>query len=40
VRLELEGGARLLATVAGPSPFQAGDTTTVTLPPEAFLEAP
>ncbi|HEV8142507.1 MAG TPA: ABC transporter ATP-binding protein [Methylomirabilota bacterium] len=40
LRLELEGGARLLATVAGPSLFRAGDTTTVTLPPEAFLEAP
>jgi ABC-type Fe3+/spermidine/putrescine transport system ATPase subunit len=40
VRLELEGGARLLATVAGPSPFQAGDTTTVTIPSDSFLEAP
>jgi ABC-type Fe3+/spermidine/putrescine transport system ATPase subunit len=40
LRLELDGGARLLATVSGPSLFQAGDTTTVTLPPDAFLEAP
>ena len=39
LRLELDGGARLLATVSGPSLFQAGDTTTVTLPPDAFLEA-
>jgi ABC-type Fe3+/spermidine/putrescine transport system ATPase subunit len=40
LRLELDGGARLLATVSGPSLFQAGDATTVTLPPDAFLEAP
>ena len=40
LRLELDGGARLLATVSGPALFQAGDATTVTLPPEAFLEAP
>ena len=40
VRVELEGGGRLLATVAGPALFQAGDTTTVTLPPDTFLEVP
>jgi putative spermidine/putrescine transport system ATP-binding protein len=40
VRVELDGGGRLLATVAGPALFQAGDVTTVTLPPETFLEVP
>jgi spermidine/putrescine ABC transporter ATP-binding subunit len=40
VRLELEGGGALLATVAGPAFFQPGDATTVGLAPEAFLEAP
>ena len=40
LRLELDGGGRLLATVSGPSLFQAGDATIVALPPEAFLEAP
>jgi hypothetical protein len=40
LRLELDGGVRLLATVSGPTVFQAGDTTSVTLPADAFLEAP
>ena len=40
VRLDLEGGGRLLATVSGSSLFQVGDTTTVTLPPDTFLEMP
>ena len=40
LRLELDGGGRLLATVSGPTALQAGDTTTVTLPPDAFLPAP
>jgi putative spermidine/putrescine transport system ATP-binding protein len=40
LRLELDGGARLLAAVSGPTLFQTGDTTTVTLPPDAFLETP
>ena len=39
LRLELDGGARLLATVSGPALFQAGDATTVALPADAFLEA-
>ena len=40
LRLDLEGGGRVLATVSGPAMFQAGNTTTVTLPPDAFLEVP
>jgi spermidine/putrescine transport system ATP-binding protein len=40
VRVELDGGGRLLATVSGPALFQPGDTTTVTVPPDAFLEVP
>ncbi len=40
LRLDLDGGARLLATVSGPTVFQAGDATSVTLAPDAFLEAP
>ena len=40
LRLDLEGGGRVLATVSGPAMFQAGDATTVTLPPDAFLEVP
>jgi spermidine/putrescine ABC transporter ATP-binding subunit len=40
LRLELEGGGRLLATVSGPAVFQAGDTTPVSLAPDAFLELP
>ena len=40
VRLELDGGGRLLATVRGGAALASGDPTTVTLPPDAFLEAP
>jgi len=40
LRLELDGGARLLATVSGPTVFQVGDTTSITLAPDAFLEVP
>ncbi len=40
LRVDLDGGGRLLATVSGPALFQAGDATTVTLPPDAFLETP
>jgi ABC-type Fe3+/spermidine/putrescine transport system ATPase subunit len=40
LRLDLEGGGRVLATVSGPAMFRAGDATTVTLPPDAFLEVP
>ena len=40
LRLDLEGGGRVLATVSGPAMFLAGDATTVTLPPDAFLEVP
>jgi putative spermidine/putrescine transport system ATP-binding protein len=40
LRLDLDGGGRLLATVPGPALFAAGDTTTVTLPADAFLEVP
>jgi ABC-type Fe3+/spermidine/putrescine transport system ATPase subunit len=40
LRLELDGGARLLAKVSGPPPFQAGDVTSVTVAPDAFLVAP
>jgi putative spermidine/putrescine transport system ATP-binding protein len=40
LRLELEGGGRLLATVSGPALFQAGDATTISLAPDAFLEVP
>jgi ABC-type Fe3+/spermidine/putrescine transport system ATPase subunit len=40
LRLELDGGGRLLATVSGPAVFQAGDTTPVSLAPDAFLEMP
>jgi putative spermidine/putrescine transport system ATP-binding protein len=37
LRLELAGGLRLLATVRGAAPVQAGEVVTVTLPPDAFL---
>ena len=40
LRLDLEGGGRLLATVSGPATVQAGDATTVSRPPDAFLEVP
>jgi ABC-type Fe3+/spermidine/putrescine transport system ATPase subunit len=40
VRLALDGGVRLLATVTGPTVFEAGDTTSVTLPADAFQAAP
>ena len=40
LRLDLEGGGRLLATVSGPAPFQVGETTTVSVPSSAFLEVP
>jgi putative spermidine/putrescine transport system ATP-binding protein len=38
VRLELDGGIRLLATVRGPALVGPGDSVTVTLPPDAFLD--
>ena len=38
VRLELEGGVRLLATVRGSATLAPGDRISVTLPPDAFLE--
>jgi ABC-type Fe3+/spermidine/putrescine transport system ATPase subunit len=40
LRLDLEGGGRLLASVAGRALFQAGDAATVTIAPDAFLEVP
>ncbi len=40
VRLELEGGVPVLATMRGAAVFAPGDRLTVTLPPHAFLEAP
>jgi ABC-type Fe3+/spermidine/putrescine transport system ATPase subunit len=40
VRLELDGGSRLLAKVSGPTVLQAGDGASVTIAPDAFLEAP
>ncbi len=40
VRLELEGGVRVLAIVRGAAVFEPGDRLMVTLPPDAFLEAP
>ncbi len=40
VRLELEGGVRVLAIVRGTAVFEPGDRLMVTLPPDAFLEAP
>jgi ABC-type Fe3+/spermidine/putrescine transport system ATPase subunit len=40
LRVDLDGGGRLLVTVSGPALFRAGDATTVTLPPDVFLEAP
>jgi spermidine/putrescine ABC transporter ATP-binding subunit len=40
VRVDLDGGGRLLAKVSGPALFETGDTTTVTVPPDAFLEVP
>jgi len=40
VRLELPGGARVLAVVRGTVVVEPGDRLTVTLPPDAFLEAP
>ena len=40
LRLDLEGGGRLLATVSGPTMFQVGEATTVNLAPDAFLEVP
>jgi putative spermidine/putrescine transport system ATP-binding protein len=40
VRLEIAGGARVLATVVGPTALRPGDTTSVTLPGDAFLTAP
>jgi len=40
LRLDLEGGGRLLAIVSGPALFQVGDATTVTLAADAFLEVP
>jgi putative spermidine/putrescine transport system ATP-binding protein len=38
VRLDLDGGARLLATVRGSAALEPGERVTVTLPPDAFLE--
>jgi spermidine/putrescine ABC transporter ATP-binding subunit len=38
VRLELPGGARLLATVRGAVTLGRGDVVTARLPPDAFLE--
>jgi putative spermidine/putrescine transport system ATP-binding protein len=38
VRLELPGGARILATVRGETRLQAGDSVPVRLPAEAFLQ--
>jgi TOBE domain-containing protein len=40
VRLKLDGGSRLLAKVSGPTVLQAGDGASVTIAPDAFLEAP
>jgi spermidine/putrescine ABC transporter ATP-binding subunit len=40
LRLDLDGGGRLLATVSGPALFQPGDTAIVAVPPDAFLEVP
>ena len=40
VRLELPGGVRVLASVRGAAVFEPGERLTVTLPPDAFLEAP
>ncbi len=40
VRLELEGGVGIWATVRGAAVFEPGDRLTVTLPPDAFLELP
>jgi spermidine/putrescine ABC transporter ATP-binding subunit len=40
LRLDLDGGGRLLAIVSGPAPFQPGDATTVSMAPDAFLEVP
>jgi ABC-type Fe3+/spermidine/putrescine transport system ATPase subunit len=40
LRLELDGGARLLATVRGATTLAPGDPITVTLPPGAFLLVP
>jgi putative spermidine/putrescine transport system ATP-binding protein len=38
VRLELEGGVRVLATVRGTATLAPGDRITVGFPPDAFLE--
>lgn len=40
VRLALQGGEPLLATVRGAAPVAAGDAVRVSLPPDAFLELP
>ena len=40
LRLDLDGGGRLLATVSGPALFQPGDAATISVPPDAFLEVP
>ncbi|MGH7332733.1 MAG: ABC transporter ATP-binding protein [Candidatus Rokuibacteriota bacterium] len=38
VRLEIAGSTRILATVRGEASIQSGDSVTVRLPPDAFLE--
>ncbi len=38
IRLEIAGGARILATVRGATPLQAGESVPVRLPPDALLE--
>ena len=38
VRLELDGGARVLATVRGTATLAPGDRVAVGFPPDAFLE--
>jgi putative spermidine/putrescine transport system ATP-binding protein len=40
VRVELAGGARILATVRGEVKVAPGEPVSVTLPPDAFLEVP
>ena len=40
LRLTLASGGRLLAAVPGPAVFSSGAATSVTLPPDAFLDAP
>jgi ABC-type Fe3+/spermidine/putrescine transport system ATPase subunit len=39
LRLALEGGVRLLATVRGAPIVEPGDRVTITLPPDAFLQS-